>query len=348
MPNPCLTFFCELDLPELEALVTPNLIDRLSRLKAGVSLALVDLSPGRAEVVRRLNAAGIPVGAWLLLPKSQGYYFNLDSAALAPAAYREFRAWARREGLSFAAVGLDIEPDLREIAAVFSRSAPRRELAARLPGWLGRFFRGGQLRRARRMYAGLIEQIHADGYAVETYQFPFITDERRAHTSLLQRLSGMVDLPADCEVLMLYSSFYGAHAPAVLTAYGREVSAFDRGRGQAAIGVGITGGGVSEPGLPDWPALAWEELARDLRLAWQFTDRIYIFSLEGCAAAGHLDRLESFVWDQPTLLPETAAVDAWRRSIQSGLWIAEQLPFIFAGLGALLLIARRVRRRRSK
>jgi hypothetical protein len=39
-----------------------------------------------------------------------------------------------------------------------------------------------------------VEQIHADGWQVENYQFPLIADERQAGSALLQRLaSGRID-----------------------------------------------------------------------------------------------------------------------------------------------------------
>ena len=38
-----------------------------------VSMGLLDLSPRRAAVVRRLNQSGIPLIAWQLLPRDEGY-----------------------------------------------------------------------------------------------------------------------------------------------------------------------------------------------------------------------------------------------------------------------------------
>ena len=59
---------------------------------------LVDLSPERAEVVRRLNAAGVPVIAWQLLPEEQGYWYNMSNAPSAAARYSAFRAWTAEHG----------------------------------------------------------------------------------------------------------------------------------------------------------------------------------------------------------------------------------------------------------
>jgi hypothetical protein len=42
----------------------PDVIRDLQQLGAGITLLLIDLSPGRAQVVRLLNSANIPVTAW--------------------------------------------------------------------------------------------------------------------------------------------------------------------------------------------------------------------------------------------------------------------------------------------
>jgi hypothetical protein len=131
--------------------------------------------------------------------------------------------------------------------------------------------------RAREAYAALVEQIHQDGWQVENYQFPLIADERKTGSTLLQRLLGLVDVPTDREVWMLYNSFLRRVGPGILWSYGPEAE---------AIAVGTTGGGPDIPGHPQMPSLGWEEFARDLRLARHWTDQIYVHSLEGCVWQG--------------------------------------------------------------
>ena len=110
---------------ELQPLFSqPDVIDDLRRLNAAVSLSLMDLSPGRAGVVQRLNEAGIPVTAWIALPKEEGYYLNAANAGEAVARFAAFETWTSEYGLRWAGVGLDIEPNLQEFGAV------RRPLAA--------------------------------------------------------------------------------------------------------------------------------------------------------------------------------------------------------------------------
>lgn len=331
MAAPQLTFACELETPALQELITDRVIADLVDLGAAVSLAIIDLSAGRAEVIRRLNAADVPVIAWLLLPKDQGYYFNIHNAFQADKFYDGFRAWSQAEDLRFAALGIDIEPELRDLTAFFGADRWRS-----LPRFLARFFQFAPLRRSRQIYTNLIARMHADGYLVESYQFPFIADERLAGTSLVQRLTGLIDLPVDREVWMLYSSFFRPNSAALLASYAPEAD---------VVGLGITGGGVSEPGLPQFAPLSWSELERDLRLAWNWRDQIFIFSLEGCVQNGYLDRLKTFHWDAPILLPQTLQVDAWRRSLWSGLWLAEKLPLLLAGAAAAFVVLKRRRRR---
>lgn len=291
MTPPRLTFFCELEAGPLQALFAdPSVSGLLVALKASVSLGLLDLSAERAAVVCRLQEAGIPVIAWQLLPAEQGYWFNLDNAPQAAARYEAFREWTSAHGLRWDGVGLDIEPDLHEL---------RRLLAGRwrrLLALLRRMRRGEQLRRAREAYEALITRIRADGYRVDTYQLPLIVDERQAGSTLLQRLLGAVDLPADREVLMLYSSFVRPHGAGLLESYGPHAR---------SIGVGSTGGGVELPGAGAAPPLTWEELSGDLRRARRLCADLHVFSLEGCVRQGFLPRLRDFDWGGPAEAPKT-------------------------------------------
>ncbi len=122
MPFPNLTFFCELDPDPLNELISNSLIADLKGLNARVSLGLRDLSPERAQVVRRFNQMGVPVIAWILLPEQEGYWLNLRNSTQANQRYAEFREWATAQGLRWVGVGLDIEPDLRDISNLSKRN----------------------------------------------------------------------------------------------------------------------------------------------------------------------------------------------------------------------------------
>jgi len=350
MPQPRLTFACELEPALLQALFSdPAVVTDLLALHAGVSLGILDHSAERAEVVRCLNQAGIPLVAWLLLPKDEGYWFGLDNAPQAAGCYAAFKAWSAEQGLRWSGIGVDIETDYGQMQALMTgrrrevlshllgigvdietdygqmqalMTGHRREVLSHMLGWL---LDNERLRRAQLAYGALLAQMRADGYTVESYQFPFIVDERAAGSTLVQRIFGIVDVPADREVLMLYSSFLGSAGPAFLWSYAADAG---------GAGVGSTGGGV-ESALP---VLDWDGLARDLRLAYRRAPEVFVFSLEGCVRQGFLVRLGTFDWDAPLVAPEgVEQVNAWRRALRAGLG-ASAHPW--AVLGAALILGR--------
>jgi hypothetical protein len=298
---------------------------------------LSDLSAERAAVVRRLNTAGIPVVAIPLVPVEEGYYFTADNAPRAAKRYDEWKAWTAQHGLVWEGVGLDIEPDARFYQQLMDNPW------GLLPLLLPRLRDRERTRQAQAAYAALVDRIHADGYHVENYQFPLIADERRAGSTLLQRLMGLVDVRTDREVWMIYSSFMRALGPGLIWSYGPEAP---------AIGVGTTGGGPDIPGSPQMPSLSWEELARDLRLAGRWCDQILIHSLEGCVWQGFLGRLRSFGWAEVADPPRGIwAASGLRRSLRAVLWTSAHPRAMLGGtLAACCLTAlldRRHRRRMS-
>ncbi len=317
---PILTFFCELEAQPLEALFTnPQVIPDLKALNAGVSLGILDFSPERAGVVQSLNKANIPVTAWLLLPKDQGYWFNSTNAAQAARRYADFKAWTAEHDLKWAAIGLDIEPNINE---AISLTQDRARLA---PTMLKRLFDQQSLLRAEMAYASLAARIQTDGYLVESYQFPFIVDERKVGSTLLKRLAGLVDFHANREVLMLYSSFMRPFGDGLIWSYGRQAN---------SIGIGNTGGGVEIQAVKDVPPMTWAELTRDLRLAYHLKKPVHIFCLEGCVKEGYLTRLRTFDWEGPVTEPIKSyqKVHAVRQLGQAGLWAAAHPLVVMAGV----------------
>ena len=93
---------------------------------------------------------------------------------------------------------------------------------------------------------------------------------------------------------MLYTSVMRPYGPGILSSYAQEAE---------TIAIGSTGGGV-DVGVLDQSPLEWEELVRDLRLAWFWCNDIYVFSLEGCVQQNYLTRLKGFKWDYPIIIPE--------------------------------------------
>jgi hypothetical protein len=333
MPRPTITFACELDRERLTALFADgSVIDDLGTLEARVALMLSDFSAERAAVVQKLNAAQIPVVGIPLMPYEEGYYFTLENASRAGLRYAEWKAWTAQHGLRWEGVGLDIEPPASMYEQLMENP---RGLAPMLARRLGASER---LRAARTIYVTLIDQIRADGYHVENYQFPLMADERRVGSTLLQRLFGLVDVTTDREVWMLYTSVMRTVGPGLLWIYGREAS---------AIAVGTTGGGPDVPGHPEIPALNWEEFARDLRLATHWSSDIYIHSLEGCVRQGFLPHLLDFDWEAAAAAPEGARMAAaLRRVLQGVLWTSAHPWRALAVAAAATWLVRRAFTRR--
>jgi hypothetical protein len=322
-----LTFFCELEPAHLQELFSrTEVIQQLKTLQAQVSLGLLDLSEERAEIVRLLNSEDIPVTAWLLLPKEQGYWFNLENATLAISQYNAFISWSAENGLKWAGIGLDIEPDIQLIQEIMrDRSAIWKKLLPKLMD-------SARVNKASADYQDLVAQIRSDGFCVESYQIPFILDERKAGSSIMQRLAGLVDLDVDREVLMLYSSFMRPYGAGLICEYGAGIH---------GIGVGNTGGGVQMEGFQEPEYLNWQELERDLRLAYRYTSNLYIFSLEGCVQHGFMEKLVGFDWDQKAVIPwnEAQKVNRVRKLADSVLWAVSHPTLILGvGLGLILLL----------
>jgi hypothetical protein len=327
MQPPTLTFACELDAARLTALFEdPAVLADLQALRAHVALMLPDYTAERARVVAALNDAGIPVVGVPLVPADQGYYFTPDNVQQARASYTRFTEWTREHRLVWDGIGLDIEPDL----AVYWQISRNpwglvRLLAPRLTD-------NSRPARARADYAALVERIHADGWPVENYQMPPLADERRAGSTLLQRVLGLVDLRTDREVFMNYTSFMRGIGPGLLWSYGPEA---------AAIAVGTTGGAPVVPGSPQLPTQTWEEFARDLRLARHFTEQVYVHSLEGCVRQGFLGRLRTYEWSTPASPPDRAwQAGVLRRVLRGTLWVSAH-PWLVAGAAAGAAMLRR-------
>jgi hypothetical protein len=293
---PFLTFFVELPGDALAALFArPEVLPFLTRGGHAVSLGMLDLTPARAEVVRRLEAAGVPVCAWLLLDPKHGYWLTADNAPEAVARYREVHAFAAEHGLKFARIGLDIE-------------APRAHLDQVLRDPMNAMLDRLRLRRSRdaiataeARYRELVAEIHGHGRLVESYQFPLVLDERAAHSSLMRRVVGLVEVECDAEVLMVYRSYFGQ---ALVHSYCADA---DR------IALGVTGGGVhaDEPEIE--PRISFAELESDLLAAARHSRELYVFSLEGCVQNGMLDAIAAIDWSEEPRGPSAFALRRARR-----------------------------------
>lgn len=319
---PSLTFFCELPSDKLKKYLNdPKTIRQLQQLHANISMGLLDFSSERAAIVKQLTKAGIPVTAWLLLPKNEGYWTSLDSVPATIRVYGEFKDWTRKNKLQWAAIGLDIEPRIDRMQS-FGKSWYRS-----LPNIFSRLISDRKYSALENDLRALINIIRMDGFAIETYNFPFVVDERAADSRILAKALGTPPLNADREVLMLYSSFFNKFGDAILYSYASQAE---------GIGLGSTGGGVELENGEPLKSMQWEDLRRDLLISKNFTQHIYIFSLEGCVENNYLEKLITFNWVGKVHLPiQTGqSISILRKTIQGILWMFSHplvilLPILF-------------------
>jgi hypothetical protein len=323
---------CDRSIEEAQTLFAdPAAISSLQTLHAEVAIAILDFSPQRADIVRRLNQQGIPVVAWIMLSKEQGYYLNADNAPEAARRISDFEQWTSAHGLQWSAVGLDIEPNFSQLAELRSH---RWRLTTTL---LGRILDGGRILRAQKAYSALIGQIQSRGYPVQIYEMPYIPAERSVHSSLPDRVLGTLNVKGDEDYLMLYTSYARAIGAGMIWSLGPHAQ---------GIGVGITEGDTTA-GSGSGP-LDWTEFSRDLIVASHFTTLIGVYDLEGCVRQGFLPRLTAMDWSQSVLIPTASIRRAERFGfvVRCMLWLASNSLWLLA-LG-LLLIAWIIWRRRNR
>ena len=323
MLQPNLIFSCELcGLERQELFRDEILIQDLVEMNAGVALALPVLSEACAQVVRKLNQAGVRAYAWLLLPKEHGYFLNTFNARQAVARYEAFRTWTAQHDLKWAGVGLDFKPSNAELTQLTS-GLP----VSLLFKWTARLFSPSKVAQSQHTYRKLIRGIQTDGYPVDTFQLPWLADERRVGSKVLQQMFGLVNVLGDREVFLLHTNRMGPAGEGVLWSYAPEAN---------VIAIGSTDGSGALYG--SCTPLSWEQLSHDLLLAHQWRKDVYIHSLEGCVRQGFIPHLKNFDWEQAIAPPEhrSKKVNASRKVFRSVLWTAAHPMLILAGVLGLL------------
>jgi hypothetical protein len=333
-----LIFACDGPTSSLKTLFTPELVGDLRQLNAGIAFSTEDFSSERAEVVRQLNAAGIPTVAVIVLDDAHGYYVSAEDAAATADRFAEFDRWTSENGLRWEAIGLDIEPSRKDWTVI---NGQRLRFFGMI---LGRVFESNnRVYDNRRMYADLIRRMQSRGYFVQTYQLPLIANERRAHSTLLEKVLGLVDVQGNQEVLMLYTSFNQKAGAAIIWQYGPQTK---------AIAIGSTAGSAIANGK--FSPLSWDEFSRDLIVAHHFSRTVGVYSLEGCISRGYISRLQTMDWNRPVQIPAASIrrAERFQKVIDCVLW-ASRFWLYFAVLFLLLfawavkLTVHRMRKRRA-
>lgn len=274
--SPDLSFYCELRGTEFNDLFTDTaLIRELVDMNVSLRIGLHDFSTERTTTIQKLNEAGIPLVAWLLLPEEDGYWFNMHNGEKAEKRYADFKKWTSDNNLKWEGIGIDLEPDMNDGKLFFSHPW---KLVWKV---YKRLYDNKSLKEATNLYQELIDRMKNDGFHVESYLIPFIFDERELKTTSLQKLMGIVDIKTDSEIPMLYTSAMGNSA--IIPLYHRD---------NMPIALGSTGGGVEVNGI-ELASLTWDNLEKDLLIASKLTDDIHIFSLEGTLQKGFLKDIKN-------------------------------------------------------
>jgi hypothetical protein len=314
---------CDQGIARMQALFAhPDVVADLKSLHAQVAVAIADFSPERAKVVRMLNQQQIPVIAGLMLQAKDGPYFNADDVAEAPAQIAAFEKWTHDNGLHWAAVGIDIEPNFGELAAL--RSHPWRLVTTLVPD----AFDSKRVERAQEEYSALIRQIQSQGYSVETYTLPYGPVEQMVHTTVVDRLLGTVDVKGDENDLMIYTSYARPVGSAIIP---------DLGPDAQGIIVGITDG--PPPSGSGFGPLDWDEFSSDLIVASHFAHHLGVYNLEGCVQQGFLQRLTAMDWGR-TVFISAASVSRAKRHVMAfaiALWILAHLLYFIAAIFLLAI-----------
>lgn len=255
-----LTFICALEPKALRGLFENRFVlDDLKSLGAGVALVARDFSEERAQAVRLLNRLGIPVSAWLLLPGERGSWVDSANPAQAAELYQALKRWSEVKGLSWSAVGFGASEALN--------LSPRK--------------RGNAA--ARGLAAGtLVEQAHADGFAVELVYTGLEAPRNHSLASPLGR--GVLEAVPGVERRIWLRPLKGL-APRT------EAGQASGGANEVCVSAGQEGMSL-EGGEPK----TWLEFVRDIRAARQKSKAVYVLTLESCASQGFLDPLVTLDW----------------------------------------------------
>ena len=305
---------CDQGIAPMQALFADHdVVAALHELHAQVVVAIADFSPERAQVVRFLNQQQIPVIAGVMLQTKDGPYFNAEDVSEAPAQIAAFEKWTRENGLRWDAVGLDIEPNFSEFAALKNH---RWRLFTTL---LRNSLDGKRIEHAQEAYSVLIRQVQSQGYPVETYTLPYGPVERNLHTTLIDRMFGTVDVRGSENDVMIYTSYARPAGSAII---------LDLGPYSQGIVVGITDG--LSPAGSGYGPLDWDEFSSDLLVASHFTHHIGVYNLEGCVRQGYLPRLETMDWGGSVIIPAAPISRVKRRvmALSIALWLGSNLLYI--------------------
>ncbi|MGI5321048.1 hypothetical protein [Actinomadura nitritigenes] len=193
-------------------------------------------------LVRKANALGVPVIAWLVVPFKDGYWAYEGNAATMKTAARAWSSWKNAKRLRFSSVALDQEFSWRNLQTYISLRLGGDTTG--LTNWMsGNIDPDGQC-AAFRTYRDLISWAHDRGIAVTAAQAPMIADDLRDGKTALQDALNMTGSSPgyDQTYLMAYRSAVAQAAsdpgPAYVASYYADMRTYFGRTGQVSLGIG--------------------------------------------------------------------------------------------------------------
>lgn len=328
--QPKISFISHAQNHELEKIYADTAaLQQLKNLNATVYMGILDFSPIRTQAVQVLNAWGIPVKAQLLLDRKNDYRLTIKNASYAKKRYEEFLTWVAKDSLKFDGMGLAIEPLLEDIQELNDGKVGLAIKAYK------RLNESELLEQAQITYQNLITQMQSDGYRVDAFVYPLILDAKKVNSKAFQQLTGLIELNVDKEIPLFFTNYLDEQeGHRFMISYGKDNK-------MDAIALGSTGGELSIKDIPVPTPLNWAFLERDMYVATQYTNDLYIFSLDGCLEKAYLKNFELLRWEEGKTLVDTydtSAADNVRANMNYVLKVLEYPILLGLGLGLVLLL----------
>lgn len=269
----------------------------LSRCAARIGFALPAERIGDdavAALTRSARDQGVPVRAWLLLPREQGYWIGESNVEHFVAALERLVAWCGAPGgPAFDGVSVDLEPayDYSEELRTTKKARPDRWLPL-----LARHVEPARFQRAQSVLARGVDAARRHGFYMHAVSYPLVLDQPDGDVTI----EDAFDIPVtgsdwDEVSVMVYQTAFAQQigswlGPDLVHSY--ALDCVRRFGARAGIDVGVVGDqGVGlDPG-DRYPST--NELRDDVAAALAAgipLDRIRVYGLGGALGAGGVER----------------------------------------------------------
>lgn len=327
MPHfPAITYIYDMPADHIDEFWNESLIAELVQHRIRICMTIRDTSAARSALMQRLNHASVPVVAWLVRDELDVMRdYRMDHANDLHARYREVMRWSSSHGLRWDAIGIDISADVRDTVRFGDNPA------LDVNTFLKRITNRWHIDAATTSYENLLSLIRADGHRIESYEIPFVRDDRVSGSTLARRLLGLPAIAADTVVVRLYSSYARPYGPGLIAAYAPEC---------AVVAIGdVDGDGTNLP-------MSEHELWRDLQhVSACGVAHVYIAGFPTIVAHGWHSAIMAGAWVKRTLPPTEEVhhqIARMRAGMRALLWAGARPTVLLPLLIPVLMLVRRM------